>query len=534
MRDYDAAAALLDTVARKKSPPETGSASSYGSFGSGRSAPFPPAKWPEVKPLDDPLPPVNQFARELLPESLCPWVADIAERTQAPIEYVAVSAMVSLGAALGGKIAVRPKRQDDWQEFANLWGAVIGPPSWMKSPALDEGKYPLERIEAAQIESFEAVHEAWEADAEAAKVLRDGARDRARQAARKGQSFDRMELVAQSIPEEPRPPRLLVNDATIPALCDVLRFNPNGVLVFRDELSGLIAELDREGMEGSRGFYLTGWSGKSGHTQDRIQRGTNLRVPRVCLSLLGGIQPARVAPLLRESIATGGADGFLARFSLTVWPDSPGEYRAIDRTPDLEARQRALTVFENLYRATPDAVGAEVQDGLPPYLRMDAKAAGLFSDWDVALRNRLRAETDDGALNAHLGKYPKAACGLSLLCHLADGGTGPITAASVARGLAWMEFLESHARRLYASLGHANILAARSLLTRIRKGDLSNQFSLRDVYRRGWSHLAEPEAARAAADTLEARGYIRPAPAPAGEQGGRPSVVYAVNPVLLQ
>src|SRR5262249_16019972 len=139
---------------------------------------------------------------------------------------------------------------------------------------------------------------------------------------------------AAPIPEEPMPPRLIANDATVPALCEVLRANPNGVLVFRDELAGLIAELDREGMEGSRGFYLTGWSGKEGHTQDRILRGTNLRVPFVCLSVLGGIQPARVAPLLRDSIATGGGDGFLARFSLTVWPDSPGEYRSIDRDPN--------------------------------------------------------------------------------------------------------------------------------------------------------------------------------------------------------
>ncbi len=49
----------------------------------------------------------------------------------------------------------------------------------------------------------------------------------------------------------------------MPALCDVLRANPQGVLVLRDELAGLIAELDREGMEGSRSFYLTGWSGKT-------------------------------------------------------------------------------------------------------------------------------------------------------------------------------------------------------------------------------------------------------------------------------
>ena len=490
-------------------------------------------EWPDPKPLDDALPPVESFAPELLPDVLRGWVMDVTERTQAPVEYVAVSAMVSLGAALGRKIALRPKRLDDWCEFANLWGAVVGPPSWMKSPALDEGKRPLTIIEARELEGFETTHRVWEADEAAAKVQRDGARDRARKAARDKATFDKMELVAEPIPEEPKPPRLIVNDATVPALCEVLRTNPHGVLVFRDELSGLIAELDREGMEGSRGFYLTGWSGKDGYTQDRILRGTNLRVPYVCLSLLGGIQPSRVAPLLRDSIATGGSDGFLARFSLAVWPDSPGEYRNIDRDPNEAARRTAYEVFERLHALRPENVGAELVDGMAPFLRLDPGAAEAFTAWDVELRNRLRSDVEDAPLAAHLGKYPKAVCALALLSHLADRGSGEITQDAVERALAWAEFLESHARRLYASLGQAHIEAARSLLKRVRRGDLASPFTLREVYRRGWAHLPDVEAARAAVDILEVKGWVRARAVESGQSGGRPSAEYFVHPSVL-
>jgi len=441
--------------------------------------------------------------------------------------------MVSLGAVLGRKVAVRPKRRDDWHEFANLWAAVIGPPSWMKSPALDAGKAPLAAIEAQNLEAFEAVHREWEANSEAAKVRRDGAKDRARKAAKDGKAFDKMELVADQIPDEPMPPRLIVNDASVAALCDVLRANPNGVLVFRDELAGLIAELDREGMEGSRGFYLTGWSAKEGHTQDRIMRGTNLRVPHVCLSVLGGIQPSRVAPLLRESIATGGGDGFLARFSLIVYPDSPGVYRHIDREPDNEARERASAVYKRLQALRPEDLGAELEDGMPPFLRFSPEASELFTEWDVELRNRLRSGTEDAALAAHLGKYPKAVAGLALLSHLADGGTGPIREQAVFRALAWAGFLESHARRLYASLGQAHIDSARSLLRRLKRKELDSPFSLRDVYRRGWAHLADSEAARAAVDVLESKGYVRSQAIETGQVGGRPSIAYHVHPSVL-
>jgi putative DNA primase/helicase len=506
-----------------------------GSVSSGCTEPrrIESVEWPDPKPLDDALPSVESFAPELLPDALRGWVMDVTERTQAPAEYVAVSAMVSLGAALGRKIAVRPKRLDDWCEFGNLWAAVVGPPSWMKSPALDEGKRPLTIIEARELEGFETTHRVWEADEAAARVQRDGARDRARKAARDRTAFDKMELVAQPIPDEPKPPRLIVNDATVPALCEVLRTNPDGVLVFRDELSGLIAELDREGMEGSRGFYLTGWSGKDGYTQDRILRGTNLRVPYVCLSVLGGIQPSRVAPLLRDSIATGGSDGFLARFSLTVWPNSPGEYRNIDRHPNEAARRAGYEVYERLHTLCPENVGAELVDGMAPFLRLDPAAAEAFTAWDVELRNRLRCDIEDAPLAAHLGKYPKTVCALALLSHLADGGSGAITEGAIMRALAWAEFLESHARRLYASLGQAHIEAARSLLKRLRRGDLSSPFTLREVYRRGWAHLPDAEAARAAVDMLEVKGWVRSNAIESGQFGGRPSAEYFVHPSVL-
>jgi hypothetical protein len=495
---------------------------------------FSDSPWFEPQPLTDALPPVESFAPDLLPDDLRPWVLDIAERTQAPIEYVAVSATVSLGEALGRKIAVRPKRLDDWCEFPNLWGAVIGPPSWMKSPALDEGKRPLSIIESSMLRNFDIVRREWEADAASAKVKREGARDRARKAAAKREVFDRDSLVADIIPDEPQPPRLIVNNATVPALCEVLRANPNGVLVYRDELSGLIAELDQEGMEGSRAFYLTGWSGKEGYVEDRIGRGTNLRVPYVCLSLLGGIQPSRVAPLLRETLATGGSDGFLPRFSLIVWPDCPGEYRAIDREPNYEAMEHAHSVYKRLHELEPAKVGAETIDGLSPFLRLDAAAAEAFTAWDVELRNRLRFGLDDGALAAHLGKYPKMVCALALLDHLASGGTGAIGQRAVLRALAWSQFLESHARRLYASQGQSHVDAARSLLNRIKRRDIGSTFKLREVYRRGWAHLSDFKAAEAAADLLESKGYLRVSQIQSGEAGGRPTSEYRVNPLVLK
>ena len=101
-------------------------------------APAPsPRQWPEPKPVPDGLAPVTAFDIAFLPENIGPWVADIADRMQCPIDFVAVPAMVAMGAVLGRKIAIRPQRRDDWTEVPNLWGCIVGRPGMLKKPRDD-------------------------------------------------------------------------------------------------------------------------------------------------------------------------------------------------------------------------------------------------------------------------------------------------------------------------------------------------------------------------------------------------------------
>ena len=72
--------------------------------------------WPQPRPLTDGVALVTPFDLDFRPASVAPWVADIAERMQCPPDFVAIPAIVALGAVLGRKIGVRPQRQTDWIE----------------------------------------------------------------------------------------------------------------------------------------------------------------------------------------------------------------------------------------------------------------------------------------------------------------------------------------------------------------------------------------------------------------------------------
>ena len=102
--------------------------------------------WPEPQSIPATLLPVDAFDSALLPESIRAWVADIAERMQCPPDFPAVGAMVALSSVIGRKACIAPKRRDDWRVVPNLWGAVVGRPGVMKSPALSEVMKPLDRL----------------------------------------------------------------------------------------------------------------------------------------------------------------------------------------------------------------------------------------------------------------------------------------------------------------------------------------------------------------------------------------------------
>jgi hypothetical protein len=82
--------------------------------------------------------------------------------------------------------------------------------------------------------------------------------------------------------------------------------------------------------------------------------------------------------------------------------------------------------------------------------------------------------------------------------------------------------------------------AAHELAQHIKNKKVANEtggtdwFSLRDVYRHGWSGLDEPDKARAALRKLQDAHWVREMQNRSSSQGGRTSSLYQVNPAVWQ
>ena len=97
---------------------------------------------------------IPKFDTDLLPPALRPWCLDISDRMNSAIEYVAVGVLTSLATVIGRKVAIRPKRMDQWTVIANLWAAIIGRTGTMRTAALEEAKKPLNALVVAAMESY--------------------------------------------------------------------------------------------------------------------------------------------------------------------------------------------------------------------------------------------------------------------------------------------------------------------------------------------------------------------------------------------
>jgi putative DNA primase/helicase len=479
-----------------------------------------PDEWPEPEPLAEFLPDVAPFDLELMPHSLRPLVKDVAERMQVPLDFPAVAAIATLAGVTNRRAVIQPKRNDHtWTVVPNLWGGIVAPPGMLKSPVLTCMTQPARAIESEWRKAHDFKDQVYLSELESHKLEIAAWEQEFKKAAKKKGSAERPAKPESNL-AKPTLRRLVTSDATFESLHLVLSENPAGLFVIRDELTGWLAGLERQGREQERAFFLECWNGDAAFTVDRIGRGS-VHVPHACISLFGGIQPARLRDYLADAMRDGPSnDGLVQRFQLMVWPDIPPAWRYVDRQPDVDALEYAAQVYRRM---------AALEAAEPLRLQFDDEAQALFERWLTDLEQRIRGE-DAEVMQAHLSKYRSLMPSLALLFALADGHTDcvPLSQAKLACG--WCEYLETHARRVYSAQArpeqHAAIALSKRLSTGWKRED--GFFTVRDVYRSGWTALDSPDAARGALLVLEEYGWVRRETETHAH--GRPSETYRINP----
>jgi hypothetical protein len=490
-----------------------------------------PPAWGEPQPFDNSLLPVPPFKLDFLPSSLQAWAQDVSERMSVPLDFPGISMLCALAGCVNRRAFVYPKANDkDWKESLSISGAVVSTSGKLKTPTWKTSINPMQEIDIdwqneykARLGAYKSELKSYE-DAEKLRKKED-------EKSRKSDQSDAGPIFASTAaktskpaasPLEPEPcRRLVLNDATPEKFHAVMAENPEGLFVYRDEMTGWVAELDQKGREAERSLFLTAMNGNDPYTLDRIGRGSV--TAKVSASLFGGFQPEPLIKFLCDTRNIN--DGMLARFGLLVWPDDT-TLPLVDRIVNSDAKDRFRRIIRRLAELRPESVR----------LHFSPEAQVKFNDWLAGHILKTNREANVGK-QSHLSKYRGLLPKLAGLFQLADAvsisdpiGEHLIDLDHLNRAMALLAYLEAHMNRIYSCAKSLEQKAVEALAEHVESGDLSDGFSIRDVVRKCWEHLSKSYVEDAIL-TLEDFGWLRLVTRK--EEGrGRPTYRWEINPAL--
>ena len=297
-----------------------------------------------------------------------------------------------------------------WSEPPVVWTMLIGNPSAGKSPALKSVTAPLRALERRVREAAKLTHNAW-LDAVKAAEAHQKAWEREVDAAVKAGRASPPRPSGAIPPEEPHIPRLTVNDVTTEVLGVILGRQPRGTLMVRDELAGFFGDMNRyNNGSGDRPFWLEGYGGGD-FSVERLSRDP-VTIDRLTVSVLGGIQPDRLAALLMKA---GNDDGMLARFCPVFRRAT--EVQIPKHGADLALAEKA---FSRLYDL--EMVVSASGKSSPTFVPFNAAATEAMRDFYAWVRASEGEHA--GLLKSYLGKTPGMVARIALLLDLLEWAVG--------------------------------------------------------------------------------------------------------------
>ncbi len=499
--------------------------------------------WGKRQPLPE-RPGVSTMPPEMIPEPLRAWLDDAARLSCVPLEILAVNAVCAASGVIGAAVNIHARVT--FYSTPNLWGAGVVLSGMMKTASLKAVTEPLRKLEqAAQQDASEAQddHELEVSRAEAKHAALEKSYTTGK--ARKGETVATAEEVKEAKRELTRLEQsrseertYTTTNTTHEALGMLLKVNPKGVTVLRDELGPFIASMNREDMSEARGFFNAGWDGDVPYSYHRVTR-EKVRLERVCVAICGMIQPKLLDELMARMLSDPMQnDGFLQRFQVLVYPDAYPQWTPPEQqhaaTPD--ALERAVRVFTALDQL-------EVREGesvKPRRLSFAAAAQPVFNEWhdEIEVRSRPGGALEaDTAFKSWFMKTKSLCVNLAAIFHLIElaetrlawgDQLEPISLDALNLALDWCDYLTTHAQKVYALELHPEAHAARVAAGLIGDGSIKTGMTLRDVKRGNRS--TPPALLEAGLYELERLGWVRLEEV---DTGGRPSEVVYLHPELV-
>jgi hypothetical protein len=400
---------------------------------------------------------------------------------------------------------------------------IFGEPSAGKSPAFDAIVTIMKSIERDINEGEQKAIDQWEEQDKIHQAIQKKWQKDMDTAINAGNSPPAKPASSHS-EKRPNRSRIMVNDATVERLAEIVGGQEIGIMQFRDELAGWLEGMSRYTTGGTdRGFWLEAY----GARPYRVERMTReVSVDRLAIGVLGGIQPDRMNSLLLQV----DDDGLLARL-MPIWPDPAPITDEAVKYDDSHLRH----ILRSLYEFVSGIIFVGKRE--PIIIPFHEKAFGRLTE----LRQRLRdMETqEEGLTKSFLGKLSgltvRVTLVLTYINAVAEGTDFPIKLSEndfEAARLFTIDYVLPMARRSYEAASVSKAERAARKILRLAKTNGWKVFGARQIKRLGRTGMSDDRDIDAALSMLVAADWIKVQASKEKAGGGRPTVRYDVNPRL--
>jgi hypothetical protein len=373
------------------------------------------------------------FPTEALPKEAGRLVTEGAAAIGCPPDAIGLAALVALGSAIGNSRVIQPKK--DWTEGPAIFAAVIAEAGEKKTAAVKQATTPARKLENKLQRDYEEKLEEHTAEMREYEV-------QSRDAKKEGRAAD-------APPKKPTASRVRVNDTTVEALIPILKDNPRGLLLERDELVGWVKGMDQYkagGKGNERQFWLSVWSNEPVSVDRKGQQGP-VSVLRPFIGVIGSIQPD-VLPELSENRE----DGMLERF-LFAYPTTRNAMWTED-----EMSEGALVGYRELYQRLRGLSMTKDDDGDPIEVTVtfSPEAKEAYIDVYNEHRREMSAPGFPRYLRSVWAKLEAYTLRLMLIiacCRFtANGVAERIETEDVLRAVSLADYFKDQARRVFGAL----------------------------------------------------------------------------------
>lgn len=327
-------------------------------------------------------------------------------------EYTACAMISTFSSVIGNSVKLKVK--SGWNTPCIFWFGIVGSPGTTKSHPVSMVLSPLMDINKKNYDAYDIAYREWEA------LSPDDKRK------------TRMPIQKQ----------VLINDTTVEAVAQILSFNENGALVYRDELIGFFKSMNQYRKGADEEFWLTSFTNGSRVINRKTQKTIYLK--DIFLNVIGTIQDAVLMELSKDFKENGFLDRFL--FTKSIHNVRPISDESLDSSFIEWWDFYIKDIYNDLekYKGEGNGITCSWSDaGWKEFVLADAELIKYFEaeNIDEGVKNSI------GKLRTYLPRFALLFCMMDLYC---NGTLLEVTEVHVQKAKRITDYFFSNNQTIYS------------------------------------------------------------------------------------